>query len=119
MVITDGVDTSSTLTPEKVSELASALEVPVYVLTVAPPRRRLFGADDTLANLARWTGGDHARAHAAEYLDATISALMAELRQVYFLAIDSATTAGSYRLEVRTKGKSLKVRARSGYVATR
>ena len=118
VVITDGVDTSSTLTPEKVSELASALEVPVYVLTVAPPRRRLFGADDTLANLARWTGGDHARAHAAEHLDATISALMAELRQVYFLAIDSATTAGSYRLEVRTKQKKLRVRARSGYVAT-
>jgi hypothetical protein len=44
--------------------------------------------------------------------------MLAELRQLYFLAIDSATTAGSYRLEVRTKRKGLKVRARSGYVAT-
>jgi Ca-activated chloride channel family protein len=118
MVITDGVDTSSTLTPEKVSELASALEVPVYVLTVAPPRRRFFGADDTLANLARWTGGDHVPAHAAEHLDGTVSDLMTELRQLYFLAIDSAVKAGSYRLEVRTKGKGLKVRARSGYIVT-
>ncbi len=118
VVVTDGVDTSSTLTPEKVSELASALEVPVYVLTVAPPRRSFFGADHRLADLARWTGGDHVRAHATEHLDATISALMVELRQLYFLAIDSAATAGSYRLEVRTKRKNLRVRARSGYVAT-
>ena len=44
VVITDGVDTSSTIAPEKVSELASALEVPVYVLTVAPPRRRFSEA---------------------------------------------------------------------------
>ena len=118
VVITDGVDTSSTITPEKVSELASALEVPVYVLTVAPPRRRFFGGDDTLADLAIRTGGVHVRAHLTEDLDTTISTMLAELRQLYFLAIDSATTAGSYRLEVRTKRKGLKVRARSGYVAT-
>ena len=118
VVITDGVDTSSTITPEKVSELASALEVPVYVLTVAPPRRRFFGGDATLADLAIRTGGVHVRAHLTEDLDTTISTMLAELRQLYFLAIDSATTAGSYRLEVRTKRKGLKVRARSGYVAT-
>ena len=94
VVITDGVDTSSMLTPEKVSGLASALEVPVYVLTVAPPRRRVFGADDALLSLTRWTGGDHVPVDVTEDLGTTISALMAELRQLYFLAIDSAAVAG-------------------------
>ena len=77
-------DTSSTITPERVSELASALEVPVYVLTVAPPHRRFFGGDATLADLAIRTGGVHVRAHLTEDLDTTISTMLAELRQPTF-----------------------------------
>jgi Ca-activated chloride channel homolog len=119
IVLTDGVDTSSTLKPEQVSELASAVDVPVYALSVAPSRRRLFAGNDSLSDLARWTGGAHIRAHDSQHLNNTIAALMMELRQLYFLAIESATSAGWYKLEVRTKRQKLTVRARSGYVATR
>jgi Ca-activated chloride channel homolog len=119
IVITDGIDTSSTLRPAQVSELANAVEVPIYVLSVAPPRRRFFLGDDGLSNLARLTGGDHIRAHDPEQLDTAISGLIAELRQLYFLAIDSSATPGWHRLEVRTTPQNLKVRARRGYFATR
>ena len=100
IVITDGIDTSSTLTPEQVSELASAVDVPVYVLSVAPPRRRFFGGNDSLSNLARWTGGEQIRVHELDQLDATIAALFAELRQLYFWRSIPAT-AGWHRLEVK------------------
>ena len=42
---------------------------------------------------------------------------MAELRQQYFLAIESSATAGWYRLDVSTKRRDLNVRTRSGYFA--
>ena len=118
IVITDGIDTSSTLKPEQVSELASSVDVPVYVLSVAPPRRRFFGGNDSLADLARWTGGEQVRVHELGQLDTTIAALFAELRQLYFLAIDSSAAAGWQRLEVKVKRQSLKVQARRGYRAT-
>lgn len=115
VVVTDGIDTSSTMSSEDASGLASSVDVPVYVLTVAAPRRRLIGEDKTLANLARWTGGTHVAAHDAVRQDEVISGLVAEFRQLYFLAIESAPTPNWHRLDVKTKRPSLKVRARSGY----
>ena len=37
VVITDGVDTSSTMKPSDVSGIASAIDVPVYVIAVVSP----------------------------------------------------------------------------------
>jgi Ca-activated chloride channel homolog len=119
IVITDGVDTSSTISAERASSLASGVEVPVYVITVARPRRRLFGGDDNLSKVARWTGGEQISAYAAEQLDATMSELIMELRQSYFLAIESAASSRWHQLEVRTKRQDHKVRTRSGYFGGR
>jgi Ca-activated chloride channel family protein len=120
VVVTDGLDTSSALTPADVSGLASAIDVPVYVVAVVPPRHpdtRGEGPtpDDDLANLAYWTGGDVRHVTEGEAVATVIAALMTELRQQYFIAIESASTPGWYRLEVTTKRKNLTVRARSGY----
>ena len=123
IVITDGVDTSSTLTSPDVSAIASAIDVPVYILAVEPARHVDEGStptasnDDALANLARWTGGDFRHVAAAEETGIAVASLMAELRQQYFLAIESAEASGWYRLDVRTRRKGLMVRARSGYFA--
>ena len=66
VVLTDGVDTGSRLTPAEVSGIASAIDVPVYIVAVVPPstiRRRdgaterAVAAQGALADLARWTGG--------------------------------------------------------------
>ena len=122
IVITDGLDTSSSLTPADVSGLASSIDVPIYVITVAHPQRaeddqRSDGKETSLADLASWTGGDLRVAAGATQADRTIAELMAELRQQYFLAIESSAASGWYRLDVTTKRRDLTVRTRSGYYA--
>jgi Ca-activated chloride channel homolog len=120
IVVTDGVDTASTLAPSEVSARASAIDVPVFIINVAKPRRSSDGSaidDNGLADLARWTGGDLQYVTAPEQVVPAMAALIAELRQQYFLAIESALSAGWYRLDVRTRRKGLTVRARSGYFA--
>lgn len=122
VVITDGLDTSSELTPPEVSGLASAIDVPVYVVAVVPssrtgPGTSQYARDYDLASLAHWTGGDVLHAPSAAAAVAAIERLMAELRQQYALTIESATEPGWQRLEVRTKRRGLHVRARIGYFA--
>ena len=122
IVVTDGADTSSTFSPAEASARASEIEVPVYVLDVAParPQRPLVQHADAanLANLAYSTGGDVRHVTNVETLNAAIGGLMSELRQQYFLAIESAPTEGWRRLEVTTNRDDVMIRARSGYFAT-
>ncbi len=124
IVVTDGLDTSSTLTPSEVSGLASAIDVPVYVIAVVPPSRTSSGSsqatrDYHLANLAYWTGGDVMHVTDADAELRVVDRLMAELRQQYAITIESATEPGWQRLEVRTRRRGLNVRARIGYFAKR
>lgn len=120
VVITDGVDTSSALTAAEVSGLASAIDVPVYVMAVVSPldhpdRARVESSEGTLSDLAYWTGGDLLYVTASEQAAVMTGQLLAGMRQQYFLAIESSTAPGWYGLEVRTKRQGLTVRARSGY----
>lgn len=127
VVITDGVDTSSTMTPPEVSGLASASDVPVYVIAVVSPLDHPGTAlavvteaqtETNLANLAYWTGGSLTMVSAPAHAQMAARDLVAELRQQYLLAVESANEAGWYGLEVRTPRKrDLSVRARSGYFA--
>jgi Ca-activated chloride channel homolog len=121
IVITDGADTSSTLSAPEVSGLASAIDVPVYAIAVESTPDvllRIEDREDPLAQLAYWTGGDVS--HVAELeTSRTIAALMGELRQQYFLAIEADPTTGWHRIDVTTHRRGLTVRARSGYFATR
>lgn len=123
IVITDGLDTSSALTAPEVSGLASAIDVPVYVLAVVPPRRTPAGGvastrEADLSNLAYWTGGDVVHVAEVDSVPVVVDRLMTELRQQYSFTIESAAAAGWQRLEVRTTRRGLSVRARSGYFAT-
>lgn len=124
VVITDGVDTSSSLTSAEVSGLASAIDVPVYVVAVVSPldrpdrpAARTDNAAANLSDLAYWTGGDLLFVSAAEQASIMTGQLLAGMRQQYFLAIESSTAPGWYGLEVRMKRQGLTVRARGGYFA--
>jgi Ca-activated chloride channel family protein len=119
VVITDGLDTSSSLTPTDVSSAASAIDVPVYAIAVEAPRgpRGEAGlqASDDLAQLALATGGDVRQASTVEQTAAATLTVMAELRQQYYIAIESAADAGWHRLDVITRRRNLTVKARDGY----
>jgi len=127
IVLTDGTDTSSTMTAREVSGLASSTDVPVFIVATVPSLdQRLMmetsermasanGAD--LRDLAEWTGGQFVFASTFVETVVTASRLIDELRQQYVLAIEAADTREWRRLDVRVRRPSTVVKARSGYFA--
>ena len=126
IVLTDGIDTSSEMTPEQVASIASGIDVPVYVVTVVAPldhtgtRDAVDGMaaqrDGVLRTLARLTGGDLFVTSAPAHESVAARQIVDELRHQYMLAFSSSgTTAGWRALSVRVKDKDATVRARSGY----
>src|SRR6187549_807265 len=128
LVISDGVDTASKMTPAEVSGIASAIDVPVYLLRVVNPLdhpggelevietdgRKVQAAN--LADLARWTGGDIRVASVPAHTSAAIQDLFTELRHQYLITFEPGTRPGWHPLEIRTRKKSLVVHARGGYM---
>ena len=123
VVFTDGVDTSSLLTPEKVSAIASEIDVPVYVMTVVSPsdhedRGAHGGAPESeLRTLAQWTGGDLFMTSAPAHESVAARQLVDELRHQYVIAFNASPAAGWHPLSVKTRDRDLTVRARRGYAA--
>ena len=129
LVITDGVDTGSRLTPQEVSGIAAAIDVPVYLLAVVNPLDHpgseygLFAVDSheaktaTLADLARWTGGDLRISSVPEHTVVALDDVLAEMRHQYLITFEPGARQGWHPLEIRTRKKNLIVHARSGYVS--
>jgi VWFA-related protein len=129
LVVSDGVDTGSRMKAPEVSGIASAIDVPVYLLTVVNPLDHPgseFGVIEaagessntaTLADLARWTGGDMRICSMPEHTLAAVEDLFSELRYQYLITFEPGRTPGWHPLEIRTRKKNLIVHARSGYVA--
>ena len=127
IVLTDGIDTSSSMTAREVSGLASSIDVPVFVVATVPSLdQRLMleaaerqapsdGAD--LRDLAEWTGGRFVFASTLVETVVGPSSLIDELRQQYVLAIEAAGAREWRRLDVRVRRPSTTVKARSGYFA--
>jgi VWFA-related protein len=129
LVITDGVDTGSRLTAPEVSGIASSIDVPVYLLTVVTPVDHIGGEfgviqtdrrvaeTATLADLARWTGGDMRMVSEPLQTMEAVADLFSELRHQYVITFEPGVRAGWHPLEIRTRHKNLTVHARSGYMA--
>jgi VWFA-related protein len=127
IVLTDGMDTSSTLTAREVSGLASSIDVPVFVVATVPSldQRLMLEASERatptnaadLRDLAEWTGGQFVFASTFVETVMAASSLIDELRQQYILAIEAATGREWRRLDVRVRRPSATVKARSGYFA--
>jgi Ca-activated chloride channel homolog len=130
VVLTDGVDTASKLTPAQVSAKAAAIDVPVYINAVVSPvddpgsdhatpgsKRTAPASIGTIEDLSRWTGG------ALYYSSTSASAFQAaravidELRHLYLIAFEPGSDPGWHPIEVRVPQKDFVVRTRGGYVA--
>jgi len=125
IVLTDGMDTSSTLNAAEVSGLASSIDVPVYVVATVPSvdqrammevaeRAPRSGSAD-LRDLAEWTGGVFVFASTFTETIVAASSLVDGLRQQYVLAIEAAGAREWRRLDIRVKHPTATVKARSGY----
>lgn len=123
VVLTDGVDTSSRLSPAQVSGIASGIDVPVYVLAVMPsiddpqlvPAGRAAAAASELGNLSRWTGGELFTASSPSHANVAARRIADELRHQYVLAFEASSRPGWRPVEVRARDRDLIVRARAGY----
>jgi len=127
IVFTDGLDNASRLSASEVSGIASAIDVPVYVVgivsalddpasdtaTPAAVRSPLAGE---LANLASWTGGSAWVASAAPLREYVVRQIVEELRHQYLIAIEAGAEPGWHPLTVEPRNKGLTAHARSGYI---
>jgi Ca-activated chloride channel family protein len=127
IVLTDGLDNASKLTAAQVSGIASAIDVPVYVIGIvsalddptsdtATPAAQHSPLAGELANLAAWTGGSAWVASAAPQRNYVMREILEELRHQYLIAIESGAEQGWHPLTVRMKQKNLTAHARSGYI---
>ena len=128
VVITDGIDNGSGLTPGEVSGIASAIDVPVYIMATVLPidhvgregaLRRTPPESDagSLEDLAVWTGGAFFYVSTPSDTSNASRQVLGELRTQYVFAFEPAATSGWRPLEIRTRNKDHVVRARSGYMA--
>jgi VWFA-related protein len=124
VVLTDGLDTSSAMTAEEVSGLASSIDVPVFIVATVPSVDERFMMESSdrpraetadLRDLSEWTGGQFVFASTMVETIVTASTLVDELRQQYVLSIEAAGVKEWRRLDVRVKRPAAKVKARSGY----
>ena len=123
VVLTDGVDTRSRMTPDQVSAVASGIDVPVYIVAVMSPMddeaqtEREREQESPLRGLARWTGGELFTVSAPAHASIAARQIVSELRHQYVLAFEASSRPGWRPLEIRARDRDLKVRARSGYTA--
>ncbi len=128
VVLTDGIDTSSSRTPAQVSSLAAAIDVPVYVIAVvmpiddpasdrATPQAGLKAPAHigTVEDLARWTGGSFHFASTPAAASKAAKDVVDELRNLYLIGFEPGTSHGWHPIEIRTRDADHTVRARGGY----
>jgi len=127
VVVTDGVDTASVLTPPEVSRIASEIDVPVYVVAIRVGPDRIGGmpesdtvpddaSDATLEDLARWTGGAAFVAGTPAETSLAARRILTELRHQYLIAFEANPRAGWHPLSIGMRKRNLVVRARGGYM---
>jgi VWFA-related protein len=128
IVMTDGADNASHLSPSDVSGIASAIDVPVYIFGIVPSIDNPTADTSTrsvestafagpLADLAAWTGGHVFVASTPAQRSIAARQIIDELRHQYVIAFESSGKPGWHPLVVRARNRDLIVRARSGYIA--
>lgn len=143
MLVTDGNDTSSSVSLETTLNLARKSEVIVYALGIGHGERGSFGHDrgsiifgrqikdevdmNVLRQFAETTGGEafqleNAHTGGRDLVDEAAVQVAAELKQQYLLGYYPSNTHkdGAFRqIKVELADKSLRVRTKRGYYAPR
>ena len=116
IVFSDGVDTASWLTADKVLAAARRSDTVVYSVSAGRSRSVQF-----LSQLSDSTGGTMFEVESTKNLEALFLKIVDEFRQRYLLSYSPSGVekGGWHRLEVRVKGRRVSVKARPGYEAGR
>ncbi len=111
MVFSDGLDTASFLSAERVLDLGRRSDVVVYPVTSKGAR------PDFLEDLASLTGGRLHEVDARSDLSATFRSILEEFRYRYLVTYTprGVPRGGWHKLDVRVNRPGATVRARPGY----
>jgi VWFA-related protein len=114
IAFSDGLDTSSWLTPEQVLDAGRRSDAVVYGVSVPGPIKVTF-----LRDLTALTGGSLFEIATTKDLGVLFLKVLDEFRHRCLLSYTprGVSKQGYHRLEVRVKGRDVKVKARPGYLA--
>lgn len=131
IVVTDGVDTSSSKTPEEVIARSRALDVPIYAISVLSPiddpespmyaghgqNAAATAGSAILARYARLSGGAAFAVSDFKGLKGAAEQIVSELKHQYRLGYDPPEGPPHFRrIEVKVTRRGVVVRTRSGYM---
>jgi hypothetical protein len=113
IVFSDGVDTSSFLTADKVLTSARRGNIVAYGVSLHGSGRMPF-----LEDLCRLTGGSVIEIESSRDVSGAFVGILNEFRQRYLVSYSPRGVPGQgwHRLDVRVKGRKVQVKARSGYM---
>ena len=114
IVFSDGLDTSSWLSPKAVLDVAKRSDAVVYAVSAGLASRAEF-----LRDLTDQTGGRLFKIESTRSLSDVFLTVLDEFRQRYLLSFSPAGVSheGWHELTVRVKGRRAVVKARPGYLA--
>src|SRR5262249_26195190 len=114
MVFSDGVDTASWLTDDRVLDAARRGDAVVYSVGIGDG-----GSSSFLRELTSLTGGSAHKVDSGRDLRATFLRILDEFRHRYLVSYTprGVTHDGWHRLEVRVKNRRASIKARPGYLA--
>jgi Ca-activated chloride channel family protein len=131
LLLTDGIDTASTFTPQEAATAAAMVDIPLYVLSVggttSAAEKAMMGADTSVASsqaalrlkeLAARTGGLAAEPTTVADLSVATRTILGEMRHQYVLAIPAGAEKGWHDLTVRVRRGKVQARSREGYVVS-
>jgi VWFA-related protein len=115
MVFSDGLDTSSWLTPARVLDTARRSDVVVYAVASSPAKSPF------LRDLTALTGGQMFETERGNDLTPAFQRILDEFRYRYLITYTprGVPNSGYHRLGVRIRRSGATVRARPGYQADR
>jgi VWFA-related protein len=124
ILITDGVDNASAISPTEAREIVRQAELPVYVLgleagnpyELGPDGKKVYRYADVLNLLAHQTGGRYYPLSAPDDLGKALAAIVEDLRHEYVLGFATGEGQSRYHgLKVEVAGKNRSVVFRRGY----
>ena len=130
VLVTDGVDNASRVSPEQARAIVQAAQLPTYVLgmgsgnpyEVSAEGKKVYRYADVLSLLAAVTGGRYYSISRPEDLQPALASILDDVRHQYVLGFstgEGATRFRSLRVEVKGKAKELRtIVFRRGYKGT-
>lgn len=124
VLITDGVDQGSRVSREEAIEAAHKADAVIYSIYYVDPQAYGGwgpGGDGDLRKMSEETGGRVFKVDRKHSLQDVFRELQEEMRSQYaigYTPLDQSRDGGFRRVDVRVRGKDLKVQARKGYYAT-